>query len=140
MAEMTFGQSVPEVAMRNEEGNMRRRLSLFYSGQVWGNNSLTFAYDSQRPINRTAGRNQLFQPDPLDRVYPLFGDSSSVLEAAPANSKLYVRVDHNRSYAMFGDFKTDRRQISHGKLGGQLCNVNRGAPGYRVCPRCIPCG
>jgi hypothetical protein len=68
---------------------------------------LTLAYDSQRPINRTAGRDRIFQLDPVDRAYPLFGDSSTRLEAAQSNSKLYARIDHRRSYAMFGDFEAD---------------------------------
>ncbi len=112
LAEMTFGQSVPEVNARGEEGNSRRRLSFFYSGRIWGQNQLTLAYDSQRPINRTAGRDRIFQLDPLDRVYPLFGDSSTRYEAAQSNSKLYARLDHNRSYAMFGDFEADMDDLA----------------------------
>lgn len=103
-AEMSFGNSIPEVNLRNEQGNYRSRLSFFYSGRIPGDNMLTLSYDSQRPINRTAGRDRLFQLDPLDRVYPLFGDSSTRFEAAPSNSKLYARIDHKRSFVMFGDF------------------------------------
>jgi uncharacterized repeat protein (TIGR01451 family) len=106
-AEMSFGKGIPEVGLRNEEGNFRSRVSFFYSGRFFGNNMLTLSYDSQRPINRTAGRDRLFQLDPLDRVYPLFGDSSTRYEAAQSNSKVYARIDHKRSYAMFGDFETD---------------------------------
>ena len=107
MAEMSFGKGIPEVALRNEQGNFRSRTSFFFSGKVFGDNMLTLSYDTQRPINRTAGRDRLFQLDPLDRVYPLFGDSSTRFEAAPSNSKLYARFDHKRSFAMFGDFETD---------------------------------
>ncbi len=106
-AEMSFGKSIPEVALRDEQGNFRRRLSFFYSGPLPGDNMLTLSYDSQRPINRTAGRDRIFQLDPLDRAYPLFGDSSTRYEAAQSNSKLYARIDHKRSYAMFGDFEAD---------------------------------
>jgi uncharacterized repeat protein (TIGR01451 family) len=106
-AEMSFGKGIPEVGLRDEQGQFRRRLSFFYSGQIPGNNMLTLSYDSQRPINRTAGRDRIFQMDPLDRVYPLFGDSSTRYEAAASNSKLYARLDHKRSYAMFGDFEAD---------------------------------
>ena len=106
-AEMSFGNSIPEVSLRNEQGNYRGRTSFFFSGRVYGNSQLTLSYDSQRPINRTAGNDRLFQLDPLDRVYPLFGDSSTRFEAAPSNSKVYARLDHKRSYAMFGDFETD---------------------------------
>ena len=107
MGEMSFGKSIPEVGLRNETGNFRSRTSFFFSGRVFGNNTLTLSYDSQRPINRTTGRDRLFQLDPLDRVYPVFGDSSTRFEAAPSNSKLYARFDHKRSFAMFGDFETD---------------------------------
>src|SRR5260370_1477714 len=106
-AEMSFGKSIPEVGLRGEQGNFRRRLSFFYSGRMFQNNMLTLSYDSQRPINRTAGRDRLFQLDPLDRVYPLFGDSSTRFEAAASNSKVYARLDHKRSNARFGDFDTD---------------------------------
>ncbi len=106
-AEMSFGNSIPEVALRDEQGHYRSRLSVFYSGRFFGNNMLTLSYDTQRPINRTAGRDRLFQLDPLDRVYPLFGDSSTRFEAAASNSKVYARIDHKRSFAMFGDYETD---------------------------------
>ncbi len=106
-AEMSFGKGIPEVGLRDEQGNFRSRLSFFYSGRILGDNMLTLSYDSQRPINRTAGRDRIFQLDPLDRVYPLFGDSSTRYEAAQSNSKLYARVDHKRSYAAFGDFEAD---------------------------------
>lgn len=123
LAEMTFGQSVPEVNLRGEQGNFRRRLSFFFSGRVWKQNLVTVAYDSQRPINRTAGRDRLFQLDPLDRVYPLFGDSSTRYEAAQSNSKLYARVDHDRSYAMFGDLDADMEDLALAGYGRKLTGV-----------------
>src|SRR5205807_8275432 len=107
MAEMSFGPGIPEVGLRREQGNYRSRLAFFYSGKLFGNNMLTLSYDSQRPINRTAGRDRLFQLDPNDRAYPLFGDSSTRFEAAQTNSKLYARVDRKRSFVMFGDFDTE---------------------------------
>jgi uncharacterized repeat protein (TIGR01451 family) len=112
LAEMSFGNAIPEVGLRGEQGTSRNRLSFFYSGRVWGDNSVTLAYDSQRPINRTAGRDRLFQLDPLDRVYPVFGDSSTRYDAAPSNSKLYARIDHDRSFAMFGDLDADMEELA----------------------------
>src|SRR6185312_3467679 len=106
-----------------EEGTSRNRLSFFYSGRLWGDNSVTLAYDSQRPINRTAGRDRLFQLDPLDRVYPLFGDSSTRYDAAPSNSKLYARIDHNRSFAMFGDLDADMEELSISGYSRKLTGV-----------------
>ncbi len=112
LAEVTIGKSVPEINLRGEEGNVRSRLSFFYHGNLWKRSILTLAYDSQRPINRTAGRDRLFQLDPLDRVYPLFGDSSTRYQTAESNSKLYARIDRGRSYAMFGDFTADMDDLA----------------------------
>ncbi len=111
LAEMSFGSSIPEVGLRGEQGKSRNRLSLFYSGKLWGETSLNLSYDSQRPINRTTGRDRLFQLDPLNRAYPLFGDSSTHYEAAQSNSKLFARIDHKRSYLMFGDLDADMNEV-----------------------------
>ena len=46
--------------------------------------------------------------DPLDRAYPIFGDSSTRFEDAQSNSKLYARFDRGNSYAMFGDMESDQ--------------------------------
>jgi uncharacterized repeat protein (TIGR01451 family) len=112
LAEVSIGKAVPEVGLRGEEGNVRSRLSFFYNGRLPFESMLTLSYDSQRPINRTAGRDRLFQLDPLDRVYPLFGDSSTRFEAAQSNSKLYARIDRKRSYAMFGDYDADMNDLA----------------------------
>ena len=48
-AEMSFGRGIPEVGLRGEHGNFRRRVSFFYSGQVFGNNMLTLSYRSIAP-------------------------------------------------------------------------------------------
>jgi uncharacterized repeat protein (TIGR01451 family) len=109
LAELSVGSAQPELSTDSGE-NVRRRLAFFYRGQVFGPNLLTLAYDSNRPVNRTGGRDRLFQFDPLDRAYPLFGDSSTRYEDAQSNSKLYLRVDRGRSYFMFGDFDTDNRE------------------------------
>ncbi|MCU1267074.1 MAG: hypothetical protein JWM21_3392 [Acidobacteria bacterium] len=123
LAEMSFGNAIPEVNLRGEQGTSRKRISLFYSGRLWGANSLTLAYDSQRPINRTTGHDRLFQLDPLDRVYPLYGDSSVRYDAAQSNSKLYARVDHKRSYLMFGDLDADLEDLSLGGYTRKLTGV-----------------
>lgn len=124
MAEMSFGKGIPEIGLRREQGNFRSRMSFFFSGRLFGDNMLTLSYDSQRPINRTTGRDRLFQLDPTDRAYPLFGDSSTRFEAAQTNSKLYARIDHKRSYAMFGDFETE--------MNAPLMGYNRNLTGVKL--------
>ncbi len=93
------------MSVNNSDENVRSRIAFFYRGQFLAQSLLTLAYDSQRPLNRT-GSDRLFQLDPLERAYPLFGDSSTRFEEAQSNSKLYARLDRGRSYVMFGDFET----------------------------------
>lgn len=123
IGELTFGQSIPELNLQGDQGHSRRRFGFYYSGRILEDTLLTLTYDSQRPINRTAGRDRLFQSDPLDRVYPVFGDSSTRFESAQSNSKLYARVDRNRSYAMFGDFESDLQDLSLAGYSRKLTGV-----------------
>ena len=104
LAEASFG-NVPEIGLRGETGNRRNRFAFFFRGTIKEKNVLTLSYDSMRPLNRTAGQDRLFQLDPLERTYPIFGDSSIRFEEAQSNSKLYARLDRGRSHAMFGDFE-----------------------------------
>lgn len=124
LGEMTFGAAAPELSGAESEASVRSRLAFFYRGQfLGGKNLLTLAYDSNRPINRTGGRDRLFQFDPLDRAYPLFGDSSTRFEDAQTNSKLYARLDRGRSYFLFGDFETENRQSGLASYTRKLTGV-----------------
>jgi len=105
LAEASIGRAAPENTLRGDDAKARSHIEFFYRGSVFGKNLLTLAYDSQRSLNRTLGRDRLFQADPLERVYPIFGDSSTRFDEVESNSKIYARVDRNRSYAMFGDFE-----------------------------------
>ncbi|HWS89330.1 MAG TPA: SdrD B-like domain-containing protein [Pyrinomonadaceae bacterium] len=124
LGEMTFGSAAPELSGAESDAAVRSRLAFFYRGQfLGGKNLLTLAYDSNRPINRTGGRDRLFQFDPLDRAYPLFGDSSTRFEDAQTNSKLYLRLDRGRSYFLFGDFETENRHAGLASYTRKLTGV-----------------
>jgi uncharacterized repeat protein (TIGR01451 family) len=125
LAEFSFGRAAPEMALRQEDKNFRSHIEFFYRGQIGNKNLLTMAYDSQRPINRTEGSDRLFQLDPLDRVYPIFGDSSTRFENAASNSKFYGRIDRGRSHVMFGDFDANMK-------GTMLASYSRKHTGVKV--------
>ncbi|HEV2705704.1 MAG TPA: SdrD B-like domain-containing protein [Pyrinomonadaceae bacterium] len=122
LAEVSVGNA-PELALHDMEGDARSRLAFFYRGRLWRGSLLTLAYDSSRPLNRTAGGDRLFQLDPLERAYPLFGDSSTRYEDAQSNSKLYARLDYGRSYLMFGDFETENRDLALAGYSRKLTGV-----------------
>lgn len=111
LAEASFG-NLPGIGLNGsglngETARYRGRLAFFFRGTIREKNVLTLSYDSMRRLNRAAGQDRLFQLDPLERAYPIFGDSSTRFEEAQSNSKLYARLDRGRSYAMFGDFDAD---------------------------------
>lgn len=112
LAEVSIGNASPEMALRNDDSNVQSRVAFFYRNTFFRRNLLTLSYDSQRPINRTAGNDRLFQLDPLERAYPIFGDSSIRYEDAQSNSKLYARIDRGRSYALFGDYDTELTNLN----------------------------
>ena len=123
LAEVSIGKNAPEMSMRGTTEKVRAHINLFYRGRFFGKNLLTFAYDSQQALNRTAGVDRLFQLDPLERAYPIFGDSSTRFEDAPSNSKLFVRVDRGRSYMMFGDMEADMEQAGFASYSRKLTGV-----------------
>lgn len=123
LAEVSFGRNAPEMTARGTNEKVRAHINLFYRGRFFGGNLLTFAYDSQQALNRTAGTDRLFQLDPLARAYPLFGDSSTRFEDAASNSKLYVRIDRGRSYLMFGDMEADMEQAGFASYSRKLTGV-----------------
>lgn len=105
LAEITVGRNAPEMRNREVDETVRGHVQFFYKGQLWkSENVMTLAYDSQQPLNRVGGRDRLFQHNPIDQIYPLFGDSSTRFQETESNSKVYVRFDRGRSYGMFGDF------------------------------------
>ena len=65
----------------------------------------------------------LFRRIDPDYHYPTFGDDSVVEELAPTMGKLYVKVSHDESHALWGNFKigyTDNElaQVDRGLYGG----------------------
>jgi uncharacterized repeat protein (TIGR01451 family) len=123
LAEASVGRAAPENALRGDDAMFRSHVEFFFRGPVFGKNLLTLSYDSQRPLNRTMGRDRLFQFDPLDRMYPVFGDSSTRFDEIESNSKLYARLDRGRSYAMFGDFEADMNETQLAGYARKLTGV-----------------
>ena len=78
------------------------RLALFAKGQVLGDWLITAAFDSDK--GKTTPFEKLLEPN---KYYTLYGDNSQQKLDASMQGKLYVRVERERFYAVFGDFSTD---------------------------------
>jgi hypothetical protein len=77
------------------------RTAFFLKGVVKGDVLLTAAYDSDKEVQSR------LQKDVLPgEFYPVYGDASLRGEDAHSSTALYVRVDKDKSYLLYGDFAT----------------------------------
>ena len=109
-AQGAFEQELREIA-GNEDYSATGRAAMFLKGKVRGDYLLTLAYDSDKKGER------LFRDIEPGEYYPVYGDSSAKGFDAQSTSKLYVRVDKGRSFAMYGDLKTQVENDEGIKLG-----------------------
>lgn len=77
------------------------RSAFFLKGAVKGEYLLTASFDSDK-----RQKDRLFRDIRPDEFYPIYGDSSVRGFDAQSSQKLYVRIDKNRSYLLYGDFTT----------------------------------
>jgi hypothetical protein len=77
------------------------RGALFLKGKILGGALLTASFDSEKET-----RARLLRDIKPDEFYPVYGDASVKGFEAQSSSRLYLRVDKNKSYALFGDFST----------------------------------
>ena len=80
------------------------RLAFYAKGTVKGEWLLTAAYDSAK--SRGATGNGLFQEIDPNTYYTLYGDASRQQYDASSLKKLYLKIEREQFYAMFGDFDT----------------------------------
>ncbi len=97
------------------------RAAMFLKGKIKGEYLLTVAYDSDKDT-----KERLFRDIQPDEFYPVYGDSSVRAFDAQSTGRLYVRVDHKKSYLLYGDFNT-----AGGAENRQLSNYNRSLTGIR---------
>ena len=109
VGELSIGRAAPEFELYGQSGEVARHGDVFMRA-LYDEYLFTAAYTSHLPINNLNGVNQMFQQDPLDRVYPVFGDSSTQYQTAQSNSHLYARIERQLSYIMFGDLRGDTAQ------------------------------
>jgi hypothetical protein len=101
--------------------NLGARAALYLKGKVKGDYLLTMAYDSDKVNDK-----QLFESIDPNAFYPVYGDSSVRGVDAQSSGKLYVRLDKNRSFLMYGDYTTNDDNPAR-----TLSQYNRTLPGLR---------
>lgn len=114
-------------------GNAGLRTAFFIKGKIKGDVLLTMAADSDKDTNA-----RLLRDIDPNRFYPVYGDSAITGFDARSRSRMYVRLDSGKSYALWGDFSTGggfSQLTGGGTVAGaktrDLGVYNRGATGLR---------
>jgi uncharacterized repeat protein (TIGR01451 family) len=80
------------------------RVAFYAKGQIKAKWLVTAAYDSAR--NPSQVNNSLFQQIDPQTYFTLYGDGSQQDYDAPSARKIYVKIERDQFYALFGDFDT----------------------------------
>ena len=111
-----------EAADINDEYFKDGRLAFYAKGKIKGEYLLTASYDSAREKPETA--NGLFGTIDPSKYYTLYGDATSVRYDAASTEKLFVKLESDNFYAMFGDYNT-------GLTVTELGRYNRSLTGFK---------
>jgi uncharacterized repeat protein (TIGR01451 family) len=87
------------------------RTALYLKGKVPGSALLTLSYDSDKQEGE-----RLFRDIEPEEFYPIYGDSSVRGFDAQSTGKLYVKIEKDKSYLLWGDFSpgfTDNELLAY---------------------------
>lgn len=98
------------------------RVALYAKGRIKGEWLLTMAYDSDK--RRGLEREKLHQTVDPDQYYTLYGDGSEQQHDAASASELFLKIERDRFYALFGDYDT-------GLTVTELSRYNRTMNGFK---------
>ena len=107
----SFEQDLKEFSTQTGDLKADGRSAFFIKGKVLENYLLTARYDSEQDSEE-----ELFRDIRPEQFYPTTGDASLKGFDAQSTGPLFVKVERNKSYAMYGDFQTQDR-ISVRELG-----------------------
>ncbi|MCF6234957.1 MAG: OmpA family protein [Gammaproteobacteria bacterium] len=98
------------------------RIAFFAKGQVLGKWLMTIAYDSNK-FRPKKNDPELFQTINPDRYYTLYGDKASSDFAAASSEKLYLKLERDEFYALFGDYQTGLNDVKLAKYQRTLTGI-----------------
>jgi uncharacterized repeat protein (TIGR01451 family) len=111
LAEGTLGYNTASGNMESLQGTAMAedlykdgRIALFAKGQIQGKWLLTMAYDTAKTKGNSP--DGLFQTINPDTYFTLYGDAGQQQYDAASTKKLYIRIEREQFYAMFGDYDT----------------------------------
>ncbi len=106
--------------------NIGTRGAVYLKGSVAGKYLLSVRYDSQSDEEK-----RLFRDIQPDEFYPVYGDSSLKGFDAQSTSALYVRVDKDNSFALYGDFSSFAARSGASSDANSLSRYSRAFTGVQ---------
>jgi flagellar motor protein MotB len=137
-ADLLQGENAPY----DYDSELDARLAFYVSGKFKENWHLSASADTREgPVDELFSNFLNKAPDSLfrridpDYHYPTFGDDSVVEEVAPTLGKMYVKLAHDDSHVMWGNFKinyagNELAQVDRGLYGGNLHYQSEGATSF----------
>ncbi len=103
LTDTEFEESLRHWSKSNSAGDrtLAGRAALFVKGTIKGEYLLTAAADSDKLT-----RDKLFRDVDPNAFYPIYGDASIRQFDAQSKSRVYVRIDKDKSYLLYGDYTT----------------------------------
>lgn len=120
LGEVTAGYENWQGQDKDEGLYVNGRAAFFAKGQILGKLLLTAHYDSSLPRD---DENILFKKVDPDKYYPVYGDSSQKGTEVQTTGRLYVKLEQDRNYIMYGDYQTE--------INGLLTAYNRTFRGFK---------
>lgn len=127
-ADLLQGENAPY----QYDSSLDGRLAFYVNGKINEHWRLSASADTREgPVDELFSNFLNKSPDSLfrridpDYHYPTFGDDSVVEEVAPTLGKLYVKLAHDESHALWGNFKinyadNELAHVDRGLYGGNL--------------------
>ena len=108
------------------------RLAFYLKGKIQGKYLITAQMDTGTAavedlfddIHKKDPRSLFRRLDP-DKYYPVYGDDSTTVDDTDSQGKMYVRVDWDKSRAIWGNYNTDM-------TGTELSRFNRSLYGAKI--------
>ena len=107
------------------------RLAFYAKGQVKGEWLITMAYDSAKGRG-VEGNSSLFQTIDPNTYYTLYGDAGQQKYDASSARKLFLKIERDQFYALFGDFDTGLTYTELSKYSRKMNGVKAEYHGKNV--------
>jgi uncharacterized repeat protein (TIGR01451 family) len=121
----------------NGKAHLDGRTAFYLKGKIQGKYLITAQFDSKEDRMGNFFKNigdkdprALFRRLDENKYYPIYGDASVTKDDTDSQAKFYVRVDFDKSVALYGNFNSDF-------TGTELASYNRSLHGAKLLYRSV---